>query len=205
MKSVLNETQIEQIADTVNGSNIASADLKEDLIDHLCCIVEDEMSKGSEFETACRTALRRVCPNGLNEIQNETVFLLPSKSRKRLDRTMYVSSFAVLTGMLATAVMRMLHVPYTSLVLLTTMCVVLFIILPTLFIRWWKQPPVKKRILFFGFKGLLAQIGAFLVIVSSVFKIFHWPLDNVIMVLAVLFGYFGIFPLFFFKIFKKSR
>jgi hypothetical protein len=27
----LNETQIEQIADTVNGSNIASADLKEDL------------------------------------------------------------------------------------------------------------------------------------------------------------------------------
>jgi hypothetical protein len=198
MKSVLNETQIEQIADTVNGSNIKSADLKEDLIDHLCCIVEDEMSKGREFETACRTALRRVCPNGLNEIQNETVFLLPSKSRKRLDRTMYISGFIALTGMLVTAIMKILHLPFAGIVLFSTAFVVVFVFFPTIFVRLLKSG--KKNVSY-----ILGFIGAWLLVLSVVFKLMHWPLDNFFLLLAILFGYLGVFPLFFFKIFKKSR
>jgi len=198
MKSVLSETQIEQIADTVNGSNITSADLKEDLIDHLCCIVEDEMSKGNEFETACRTALRRVCPNGLNEIQNETVFLLPSKSRKRLGRTTYISGFVALTGMLFTAIMKILHLPGAGLVLMATAFVVIFVFFPTVFVHLLKSG--KKNV-----SHILGFIGAWLLVLAVVFKLMHWPLDNIFFLLAILFGYLGVFPLFFFKIFKKSR
>ena len=200
MKSVLNESQIEQIADTVNGSNIASAELKEDLIDHLCCIVEDEMSKGNEFETACRTALRRVCPNGLNEIQNETVFLLPSKSRKRLNRMTYVSGFVALTGMLVTAILKILHLPYAGLALITTALVVILVFFPTVFVHLLKQTSGKKSV-----SHILGYIGAWLLVLAAVFKLMHWPLDTIFLLLAISFGYLAVFPLFFFKIFKKSR
>jgi hypothetical protein len=195
MKSVLNESQIEQIADTVNGSNIASAELKENLIDHLCCVVEDEMSKGYEFENACRMALRRVCPNGLDEIQNETVFLLPSKSRKRLNCTTYISGFVALTGMLFTAIMKVLHLPGAGLALMTTAFVVIFGFFPTIFVHLLKSG--KKNI-----SHILGFIGAWLLVLSVVFKLMHWPLDNIFLLLAILFGYLGVFPLFFFKIFK---
>jgi len=205
MKSVLNEAQIERIADTVNGSNIVSAELKEDLIDHLCCIVEDEMSKGKEFETAYRTALQGFRPNGLDEIRNGTVFLFTSKNRKRIDRTIYTSGFLALTGILATVIMKILHVPYAQLVLLTTVCVVVLVFLPAFLIRKMKQTPGKKRIPFFGSKGVLLKTGALLCIVSAIFKICHWPFANYILLLACIFGYFGVFPLFFFKIFKKTR
>jgi len=198
MKNVLNESQIERITGAVNGSSITSAELKEDLIDHLCCIVEDEMSKGKDFETACRTALQRVSPNGLNEIQKETVFLFTSKSRKRLDQIMYVSGFAALTGITLTVAMKMLDVPYSQLALLTTACVVIFGFFPAIFVHLLKQTSGKKNVSYiFGIVGI---IGAWLLVLSVVFYIFHWPFP----LLAVVCGYIAVFPLFFFKIFKKQ-
>jgi len=198
MKSELSEKQIEQIADTVNGSNIASADLKEDLIDHLCCIVEDEMSKGNEFETACKTAMRQVCPNGLDEIENETVFLLPSKNRKRLSRTTYISGFAALTGIFVTTIAKILHLPGAGVALTATAFVVIFVFFPAIFVHLLKSG--KKNVSY-----ILGFIGAWFLVLSVLFKLMHWPLDNIFLLLAILFGYLGVFPLFFFKIFKKSR
>jgi hypothetical protein len=156
------------------------------------------MSKGSEFETACRTALRRVCPNGLYEIQNEPVFLLPSRSRKRLGRTTYISGFVVLTGILVTAIMKILHLPGAGLVLMATAFVVIFVFFPTVFVHLLKSG--KKNM-----SHILGFIGAWLLVLAVVFKLMHWPLDNIFFLLAILFGYLGVFPLFFFKIFKKSR
>ena len=198
MKSVLNESQIEKIADTVNTSNIASAELKEDLIDHLCCIAEDEMLKGKDFETVFQTVL----PKRLNEIQNETVFLFTSKSKRRLDIALFTSGLGALTGVLATIVMKTLHLPFAQLVFLFTVCLVLSVVVPTIFIRTFKKAP-EKRVSFFGFKGVLMYAGATLIIVSAVFRLFHWPGAVIIMLVAVIFIYLAMFPLFFFRIFKK--
>jgi len=171
MKSVLNESQIEQIADTVNRSNI-SADLKEDLIDHLCCIVEDEMSKGKEFETACRTALQRVCPNGLDEIQNETVFLLSSKSRKRLNLTMYVSGFVAITGILTMIIRKMLHLPFSDLLFSIAFFVAVLLFLPVSSVRLLisKSRKVLNRML--NVSGFVSISG---LLVTVVLKALHVP------------------------------
>jgi len=205
MKSILNESQIERIADTVSKSNIASTEMKEDLIDHLCCITEDEMSKGKDFETAYRTALQQFCPNGLNEIQNGMVFLFTSKSRRRLDIALFASGLGALTGALATIVLNMLHLPFAQLVFLASVCVVLLVLVPVIFIRVFKQIPGKKRIPFFGYKGVLIHVGGLLCIISAVFRICHWPGDIIVLLLAFIFIYIAVFPLFFFKLFKKSR
>jgi len=200
MKSILNESQIERIADTVSKSAIASAEMKEDLIDHLCCIAEDEMSKGKDFETVFQTVL----PKRLNEIQNETVFLFTSKSKRRLDIALFASGLGALTGALATVVMKMLHLPFAQLVFLITVCLVLSVVIPVLFIRTFKKAP-EKRISFFGFKGILFYTGVLLCFVSGVFTLAHWPGSFVVLLSAVIFIYLALFPLFFVKIFTKSR
>ena len=205
MKNLLNESQIEQIADTVNKSNIASAEMKEDLIDHLCCIAEDEMLKGKDYETAYRVAMQRFSPKDLSEIQNGTVFLFTSKSRRRLEIALYISGLGVLTGVLATVVMKMLHLPFAQLVFLATVCLVLSVLTPTIIFRMIKQTPSKKHIPFFGYNGILIRVGALLGIISAVFRLCHWPGAVIILLLAVMLVYIAMFPLFFFKVFKKSR
>ena len=198
MKTVLNELQIKRIADTVNESNIASAEMKDDLIDHLCCIAEDEMSKGNDFETAYRVAFQRFCPNGLNEIPNETLFLFTSKSRKRLDRTMYVSGFLALTGTLITTVMKILHIPFAQLALLATFFITVLVLVPVVYIRLFRQAAGKKNM-------RLCLTGVLLLVISVVFLINHWPFMLLLLLAAVACIYIALFPLFFVKIFKKSR
>ena len=196
MKSFLNESQIERIADAVNKSSIAPAEMKDDLIDHLCCIAEEEMSKGKDFETVYQTVLSK----RFGEIRNETMFLSTSKSRKRLERTLYVSGFIALTGVLATVVMKSLHVPGGGIVLLATVLVVLFVFFPAVFVRLFRDASGKKPIYYyFGF------VGAILLVLAIFFNIMHWPGPALFLPLAVVFVYIALFPLFFVKILKKSR
>ena len=200
MKNMLNEFQIGKIADTVNESAISSVEMKEDLIDHLCCIVEDEMSKGKDFETAYQAAFKRISPNGLDEIQNETVFLFTSKSRKRLDRTLYVSGFIALTGVLASVVMKTLGIPGGGITLFASFLVAIFVFFPAVFIRLFRDVSGKKSIYFyFGFVGTMSLV------ISAFLYVMHWPGASLFMFLAITLVYIALFPLFFVKILKKSR
>ena len=65
-----------RIIDEINRSSLKNQALKDDLIDHFCCMVEMEMDKGNAFEVALKKAYKHTAPNGLNEIQQETIFLL---------------------------------------------------------------------------------------------------------------------------------
>ena len=203
MKIVLTETQIERIASTVNASAIASAEMKDDLIDHLCCIVEDEMSKGKEFDVAHIEAFKRLNLNGLNETQNGTLFLFKSKGWKRIDRMIYVSGIAAFAGFLLTVVMKLLNVPFASLVLMASSLVLLFLFILIL-IHLIKQVSGKSMKTFFfgsvvpylfGFNG----IGLFMY--SAVFAVFDFPGAQVLLISSVV---FICIALLFFKIFKKS-
>ena len=198
----MNELQIKQIADTVEASNIASAELKVDLIDHLCCMVEDEMSKGKEFETAYREALQRFCPNGLDEIQNETVFLMPSKSRKRLNRLMYVSGFAALTGILVTIIMKMLNMPFNALLFTISIFVAVLIFFPVLFIRLLtpKSKKILDRIMYIS--GFLALLGILLHVVKKMLDVNFGGVP--LMFISFFVAVFFFFPAFLVRLLKQT-
>ena len=203
MKSVLTESQIEQIAGTVNASAITSAEMKDDLTDHLCCMVEDEMSKGKEFETAYREALQRLCINGLSESQNGTIFLFTSKGWRKIDRVIYVSGIAVLAGFLLTIVMKILHVPFAGLVLMASTLGATFLFF-TILIRLIKEAS-DKRIKTFIFGSVVPYIlgfnGIFLFMLSAVFTVFHFPGAQQMLIASIV---FICIAMFFFKIFRKS-
>jgi len=223
--------------------------------------VEDEMSKGNEFESAYQTALQRVCPNGLDEIQNKTEFLLNSQGRKILGRMMYISGFATLTGILVTVIRKILHLPFVDLLLTASVFVAVFFFFPVLYIRLL-TPKSKKTLdrmmyisgfvaltvllitvimkmlhipgaglmtlitaffaVFFFFPALFISLfkqtsgkkkisfifgftGAWLLALSAMFFLLHWPGMSLIPFVAVVCIYIAVFPLFFYKTFKKTR
>ena len=67
--SILSEENIEFVIRKINGSKIESSELREDLIDHFCCAIEEEMKKGLSFEKSYDKAYQDICPDGFDEIQ----------------------------------------------------------------------------------------------------------------------------------------
>lgn len=41
--------QVKQITEVIQQSSITIESLKDDLVDHICCVVEYKISKGDEF------------------------------------------------------------------------------------------------------------------------------------------------------------
>jgi hypothetical protein len=99
----LSLNDIDQISRDVNRQEITFSHLLEELIDHLCCDVENEMKKGLSFAEAYRSIKQKMGPRRIKEIQEETLYAVDTKYRK-MKNTMKISGIAgtVLLGFAAT-------------------------------------------------------------------------------------------------------
>ena len=72
----LNEIQIIMIEQELNQSGAAQVPLYEEMLDHICCLVETNMSDGFSYEEAKKMAFERLGPEDVTKYQKETNFLL---------------------------------------------------------------------------------------------------------------------------------
>lgn len=75
----LSEEQVEAIRTFLQQNDIQIPSLQEDILDHLCCALEDTKELNTSFEERLREAAHDLAPYGLDKLQRETVFLLNSK------------------------------------------------------------------------------------------------------------------------------
>ena len=135
----LTDQNIEFISNIIKNSRIESNEMKEDLIDHFCCAIEEEIHKGLTFEKAYDKAYHYICPDGFDEIQRETVYLLTFKKIKTMKRLMYVSGYLSAIGVTTTLFMKINHIAFGQLALLMTAAILVFFFLPSLFINLYKR------------------------------------------------------------------
>lgn len=75
----LSREQIHKIEQSVQ-SKITIISLGDDILDHLCCSVENKIALGRSFEQAVNESVRELAPDGLEEIERETILLITSKN-----------------------------------------------------------------------------------------------------------------------------
>jgi hypothetical protein len=199
----LTEEQIDYITQFVNNSTIQSEEMKEDLIDHFCCAIEADMQKGKSFETAYDKAYHYICPDGFDEIQRETIFLLTFKNIKKMKKLLFFSGYLSAIGATTTLFMKMNHVMFGHLVSFITALILLFVFLPTLFMYLYKRDLTqfygKKTMYISGFAGI-AFLG-----LSALFWWMHWPLEGVFLLTALIAFNFAFFPMLFLKMYRKTN
>ena len=207
--NILTERQIDYITQVVNGSAIQSEVMKEDLIDHFCCAIEADMQKGASFETAYNKAYYCICPDGFDEIQRETIFLLTLKNIQKMKKLLYFSGCLSAIGV-TTSLFRFLHwhmvdslhIPYLGIVMFVTAVIIVFVFLPTLFMYLYKKDLAQfygKKIMYIG-----GFTGAAFGVLSALFYLMHWPLDTVLLLTALVALNFAFFPLLFLKMYRKT-
>jgi len=70
--------QVDYIRSVIAASDVSSRTLRDDLLDHLCCVVESKLTSGADFDLAFREAMDELAPQGLDDIQQRSYIMLHS-------------------------------------------------------------------------------------------------------------------------------
>ena len=199
---MIEEQYVDRIMYEIDGSTIRRKELKDDLVDHFCCLVEMDMKKGVGFDEAYQRAYKQTCPNGFDEIQRETVVLLNYKLLMLMKRATFISGFLFSAMFTAGAIMKVLHLPGSALLLMLGMLGLAGFFLPLLVINHFKRNLKtllsEKLQWFFGCISLVAM-G-----VGSVFKAMHCPGAAMLLGLGGIIFISAFLPILFYKLYKRS-
>jgi hypothetical protein len=198
----LSDDQIGYIEQQVNNSQIDSEELKEDLVDHFCCIIEDYMGKGKSFEESYNHAYQTVCPNGFDEIYKETILLLTSKNILAMKKSMYILGFIAAVIWTTSLLFKLLHWPGAGILLVLGAFMLIFVLLPVVALYFYKKE--FSQFISYKLKYIFGFVGLGLFLLGIFGKIMHWPGWPTILVLSIATINFGFLPFLFYRLYKKS-
>ncbi len=190
------------IIEKINSSSIKNKALKDDLIDHICCLVEIEMRRNKSFEESLDTALNQTAPNGLDEIQKETIFLLNHAKIMFMKRITYISGYLFSLTWAGGALFRILNLPGSSVLLAVGGMGIAFIFLPLLLINRYKS--FARGVVSEKMKWIFGILSLILLLTSITMKMFHLMGASLMLAVSFLVFGFGFLPFLFFRMYRKS-
>lgn len=193
MHSVTDE-QIDFILNDIAKKGIKTEDVRYNILDHVCCIIENEMPAGANFYEFYKNTIARFYKKELKEIEDETQELITFKYYYAMKRTLKISGAITIVLILLGALFKFQHWPGAGILLLASLSFFALIFIPLNIIMKFKDEKAKINKLLVTF-GFVLGMG---ITMGMLFKIFHWPWANYLM-----FGSLAIFgliytPLYFF-------
>lgn len=198
----LTEEEVDLIKSEIDKSNIKNQALKDDLLDHFCCFVESRITHGTSFEQGLQDSFAEICPNGLDEIQTEIIYLLNYKSNLIMKKVMYAVGLAASIAMSIGFLFKILNWPGGNNIFIFGLLPFVFIFLPLLAIDRYKLQLHKA--LSEKLKLILGIASAILIGLSVLFKIMHLMGADILLVLGIGLFTLGFLPFLFFRMYKKS-
>jgi hypothetical protein len=186
------DEQVDFIADEVRKRGITMDDLQWNLVDHVCCIIEQEMSEADDFHRFLQALWPRFFKDNLREIQEEAELLITFKHFYAMKRTLSIagitSAFFTLTG----SILKIAHLPGAGIAIVLGVAIFALLFLPLMIILKFRDESAKSDRLVFAL-GFLLGIAASL---GFLFKIMHWPFANMLMLTGVVGFTFVYVPLY---------
>jgi hypothetical protein len=198
----LTTEQVDHIRGVINQSNISIDTLRDDLLDHLCCVVEINMTKGEDFEIAFEKALHDFAPDGLEEIQHQTLFLLNSTKIIIMKKLMYTIGFIGAIALTAGVLFTLLRLPGSNQLFMVGYLTLFLIFIPLSAIDRYKVALAKASTE--RTQIILGVVSAVIGGLAGLFKLMHLQGADLLLLTGALVFALGFLPFFFFTMYKKS-
>lgn len=196
----LNQKQVDVIYDLVLDHGVSYHELQTDIVDHLCCMIEQKMDSGCDFKESLSLSTKEFGIQTLPEIQEATLYLLTLKLRKMKKATGIlgiISSALIMSGV----VFKINHFPGAGVLLTLGLALISVVVLPLFAsIEMKKQSSQLQKIT--SFSGIIS--GA-LISIGTLFKIMHWPTANIIITTGIILMAIVFIPLFTIKSYKTAE
>jgi len=199
----LKEDQVRQVRTFVERGGITIETLKEDVIDHICCVIEVKMERNRTFEDGLREAVEELAPDGLNKLQFETVFLLNSNKIILMKKLMYTIGALSSMSFVAGWAFGIMHLPGAFELSAYGFLGFAFGFMPLYAIDYYKTDI--QRALNEKWRFGLGLLSAALMGASVIFKMLHMPiLPTFFLIAGTTVFVVGFLPFLFFGLYRKS-
>lgn len=190
----ISEAQIDFILDDISARGIGMESLQQNLLDHICCIIEHNLEEDGDFERFYQQTVSTFYKSELKEIETETINLLIHKNYYTMKKIMLGSGAFSVLALTIGIVLKFMHLPGAAVCIVLGIISLSFIFLPLMFTLKAKEQQSKND-------KIITAIGTFAAILISLgilFKIMHWPGANVMCTLALGIMLVVFLPVYFF-------
>ncbi len=177
---LLSDDQIEFVRRDILAQGIRNEGLQQDLLDHICCVVEHELAAEDDFEAFYQQRIKHFYKRELREIEEETIALLTFKNYYVMKKIMLLSGGLLTALLIIGLILKFMHLPGAAALLVLGVGVLNFVFLPLLFTLKIKEKQTLREKAVSGlatFCGMLMSIGL-------IFKVMHWPGANMLIVIG---------------------
>ncbi|MDZ7739945.1 MAG: hypothetical protein U5K32_12950 [Bacteroidales bacterium] len=137
------DNNIDNIRKDIINHGLTYEPLIDDLLDHICCMVEEKMEKGDSYEESYTDTINSIGENRLPEIQHQTLILLNKKHQKMKKLTYFLGLSAAII-LLFGAISKRMHWPGAGIELTLGLLVIILGFLPLYFIVTYREQLEKK-------------------------------------------------------------
>ena len=166
--------------------------LLDDMLDHVCCMVEDHMSSGKDFESSYSTVLGSIPGNRLRIIQHQTLLNL-DKKYQRMKKITYVFGLISTLVMILGALFKRMNLPGAGILFTVGVLMTVIGFLPLYFRSSYLEMKEKTKPIY----HIVGYITLSLILLGVLFKSQHWPGAAVMLTVGVTLTVFGFLPFYF--------
>ena len=199
MIAAIIDDNYERIKADLIGRGLTYDRLLDDLLDHICCLVEEDMETGKDFESSYNQVLDSIGEKRLPEIQHQTLLNLDKKFQRMKNFTYIFGLSSAILTILGSFFKRM-HWPGAGIMITVGMMLIVLVFLPMYFIINHKQQLEKKNPVY----AIVGYLTIALFLVGATFKIMHWPGAGYMIYISVGFLLVGFIPLYVVNAFQRS-
>lgn len=200
MIDIIIDEKVEWIESDLIGRGLKYGSLREDLIDHICCLLEESMNTGKDFDSSYSEILESIGDNRLREIEHQTLLELDQKFQKMKKLTYIigiVSAIVILFGSLS----KRMHWPLAGIELTLGLIAIVFVFLPLYFVVTYREQSDKKGIIY----PVIGYLTIASLLTGVIFRIQHWPGANTVLIIAMAVLIIGFVPLYLVNAFQKAK
>jgi len=173
--------------------------LIDDMLDHVCCMVEEQMHGGEDFESSYNQVLDSIGEKRLPEIQHQTLLNLDKKFQHMKNFTYIFGLSSAILTILGSFFKRM-HWPGAGIMITVGMVLIVLVFLPLYFISNHREQLEKKNPLY----AIVGYLTIALLLAGATFKIQHWPGAGYLIYSSIGFILIGFIPLYVVNVFQRS-
>lgn len=197
----LTDEQIDFILNDIRHNGIETEDLQLNLLDHICCMLEQEMNGAADFEPCYQRVIRQFYKRDLSEIEQETQRLLAFKNYYAMKKLMIIAGALSGTAFIAGSFFKIMYWPGASLFLVVGVLLFSFFFLPLLVLLKTKEADSFRNKLIL----VLGALVAILYSMSTLFAVMRWPGATPLWISTVATSIFVLVPTYFFTGIRKPE
>jgi hypothetical protein len=178
---LLSEKQVAFILNDLILKGVERDDLRMNLLDHICCILEEELTDEQDFESVYESVLRRFYQTTLDEIEEETKLLLTFKHFYTMKKIMIISGILSASILGLGILFKFLYFPGTAFLISVGILMLSLVFLPLYFtLKAKEEKQTREKILI-----ALTSLVCISISLATLFKVMYWPGANALGITAV--------------------